>query len=436
VSPVQGSTARANRLLVLDDDPFIPRWIRKVAEHEGYDVSICTDLTTIRAVHRSARPTLILMDLTLGGGYQGLEALRLLSADRCTTPIILTGAAEPGVLHSASRFGMTLDLSMAGIIPKPIELGQLRRALAAHLHEQREVSTVDVMLSTGTESPAPVTAADAASSAKASSMADDARLRQAFEADELRVYYQPQISLRTGAVVAMEALVRWQHPLRGLISPNSFLANAERADLIRSLTFFVLESALDECRGWMRAGQPVSVSVNLSTSLLHEPTLPDTVEALLERYRVPPGCLTFEVDESAAIGHVHDVLDALTRLRFKGCRLSLDNFGTGFSSLVELRNLPFSQLKIDKAYVHEARTHQAARGIVEAVIEFGHRIGLEIVAEGVEDRETLALLKDAGCDLAQGFLISRPVDAEAVSAMLGATAQPIQKTRAFGSRAN
>ncbi len=116
VSPLESSTARANRLLVLDDDPFIPRWIRKVAEHEGYDVSICTDLTTIRAVHRSARPTLILMDLTLGGGYQGLEALRLLSAERSTTPIILTGAAEPGVLHSASRFGMTLDLSMAGII--------------------------------------------------------------------------------------------------------------------------------------------------------------------------------------------------------------------------------------------------------------------------------------------------------------------------------
>jgi EAL domain-containing protein (putative c-di-GMP-specific phosphodiesterase class I)/CheY-like chemotaxis protein len=432
VSPLEGSIARANRLLVLDDDPFIPRWIRKVAEHEGYDVSICTDLTTIRAVHRSARPTLILMDLTLGGGYQGLEALRLLSAERCTTPIILTGSAEPGVLHSASRFGMTLDLSMAGIIPKPIELGQLRRTLAAHLHEQRETSTVDVMLAGGGESSATDSAAAKANSA----VADEARLRQAFEADELRVYYQPQISLRTGAVVAMEALVRWQHPLRGLISPNAFLASAERADLIRSLTFFVLESALDECRGWARAGQPVSISVNLATSLLHEPTLPDTVEAMLERFHVAPGCLTFEVDESAAIGHVHDVLDALTRLRFKGCRLSLDNFGTGFSSLVELRNLPFSQLKIDKAYVHEARTHQAARGIVEAVIEFGHRIGLEIVAEGVEDRETLTLLKEAGCDLAQGFLISRPVDAAAVAAMLGSAAQPVAKPRALGSRAN
>jgi EAL domain-containing protein (putative c-di-GMP-specific phosphodiesterase class I)/CheY-like chemotaxis protein len=430
VSPLEGSTARANRLLVLDDDPFIPRWIRKVAEHEGYDVSICTDLTTIRAVHRSARPTLILMDLTLGGGYQGLEALRLLSAEHSTTPIILTGSAEPGVLHSASRFGMTLDLSMADIIPKPIELGQLRRALAAHLHEQREVSTVDLMLSANE-------AADSSTEASANSTAasDEARLRQAFEADELRVYYQPQISLRTGAVVAMEALVRWQHPLRGLISPTSFLANAERADLIRSLTFFVLETALDECHGWSRAGQPVSISVNLATSLLHEPTLADDVEALLERYHVAPGCLTFEVDESAAIGHVHDVLDALTRLRFKGCRLSLDNFGTGFSSLVELRNLPFSQLKIDKAYVHETRSHQAARGIVEAVIEFGHRIGLEIVAEGVEDRETLTLLKEAGCDLAQGFLISRPVDAAAVAAMLDTT-PPVAKTRASGSRAN
>jgi CheY-like chemotaxis protein len=142
VSPVPTVRPRANRLLVLDDDPFVPRWIRQVAEHEGYDVNVSADLQNVRTLYRAFRPTLILIDLTLGG-YQGLDALRLLAAERCIVPVILTGAAEAGVLHSASRFGMTLDLSMAGIIAKPIELGQLRRALAAHvLGKQDDDSSV------------------------------------------------------------------------------------------------------------------------------------------------------------------------------------------------------------------------------------------------------------------------------------------------------
>jgi EAL domain-containing protein (putative c-di-GMP-specific phosphodiesterase class I)/CheY-like chemotaxis protein len=401
VGAIDALNAHANRLLILDEDPFVPRWVRNVAEHEGYDVEICTDWQTVRTICRTSRPTLILMDLTIGGGYEGLEALRLLAGERCTTPVVLTGSAGPGVLQTASHFGMTLDLSMAGILPKPIELGQLRRTLTTHLHAHQPSSRVDRMLN---ESPA--------------TPADEARLREAFEAGELRVYYQPQISLRTGAVAAIEALVRWQHPLRGLISPHSFLQLAERAGLIRAITFFVLRSALDECRGWSRAGRSISVSINIAPALLHDPTFPDDIEAQVENAGMGPSSLTLEIDESAAIGHVRDLVDALTRLRLNGYRLSLDNFGTGFSSLVELRNLPLSQLKIDKAYVLEARSRHSARGIVEAVIEFGHRIGFEIVGEGVEDRESLGFLKEAGCDLAQGFLISRPLDAATLTSLL------------------
>src|SRR5262249_24601450 len=149
--------------------------------------------------------------LTLGG-YQGLDALRLLAAERCTVPVILTGAAEAGVLHSASRFGMTLDLSMAGIIAKPIELGQLRRALAAHVlgQDEDDTSVIGRMLREGREG----------TDSAAGRPDDDSRLRAAFDAGELRVHYQPQVSLATGAVVGVEALVRWQHPTRGLISPN------------------------------------------------------------------------------------------------------------------------------------------------------------------------------------------------------------------------
>jgi EAL domain-containing protein (putative c-di-GMP-specific phosphodiesterase class I)/ActR/RegA family two-component response regulator len=421
VSPVQTVRPRANRLLVLDDDPFVPRWIRQVAEHEGYDVTVSGDLQTVRTLYRTFRPTLILIDLTLGG-YQGLDALRLLAAERCTMPVILTGAAEAGVLHSASRFGMTLDLSMAGIIAKPIELGQLRRALAAHVHGSADddTSVIARMLRDGV-------AADVATRRDAQ-RDDEPRLRAAFDAGELRVHYQPQVALATGAVVGVEALVRWQHPTRGLVSPNSFLPLAERMGLIRPLTMFVLESALEEVRGWARAGQPVNVAVNLSGSLLNDPKLADDIERLCEAKMVSPEKLTLEISESATIGHVQEIADALTRLRVKGCRLALDNFGTGFSSLVELRTLPFSQLKIDKTFVGEATSRPAARGIVDAVIEFGHKIGFQIVAEGVETREALVLLKDAGCDLAQGFLISRPVDAVALGRQLATGGPQAQQT--------
>jgi EAL domain-containing protein (putative c-di-GMP-specific phosphodiesterase class I)/ActR/RegA family two-component response regulator len=416
VSPVQTVRPRANRLLVLDDDPFVPRWIRQVAEHEGYDVNVSADLQNVRTLYRAFRPTLILIDLTLGG-YQGLDALRLLAAERCVVPVILTGAAEAGVLHSASRFGMTLDLSMAGIIAKPIELGQLRRALAAHVlgKQDEDTSVIGRMLREGREN---LTGGDAASRQD-----DEARLRTAFNAGELRVHYQPQVALASGRVVGVEALVRWQHPTRGLVSPNSFLPLAERLGLIQPLTMFVLASALEEVRGWARAGQPVSVAVNLSTTMLSEPRLAEDIARLCEQATVSPDQLTLEISENATIGHLQALADALMRLRARGFRLALDNFGTGFSSLVELRSLPFSQLKIDKTFVNEATTRPAARAIVDAVIEFGHKIGFQIVAEGVETREAMVLLKEAGCDLAQGFLISRPVDAVALGRQLAAGPQ-------------
>jgi EAL domain-containing protein (putative c-di-GMP-specific phosphodiesterase class I)/CheY-like chemotaxis protein len=416
VSPVQTVRPRANRLLVLDDDPFVPRWIRQVAEHEGYDVNVSADLQNVRTLYRAFRPTLILIDLTLGG-YQGLDALRLLAAERCVVPVILTGAAEAGVLHSASRFGMTLDLSMAGIIAKPIELGQLRRALAAHVlgKQDEDTSVIGRMLREGREN---LTGGDTATRHD-----DEARLRTAFNAGELRVHYQPQVSLASGAVVGVEALVRWQHPTRGLVSPNSFLPLAERIGLIQPLTMFVLGSALEEVRGWARAGQPVSVAVNLSATMLNEPRLAEDIAGLCEQAMVSPDKLTLEISENATIGHLQTLADALMRLRERGFRLALDNFGTGFSSLVELRSLPFSQLKIDKTFVNEATTRPAARAIVDAVIEFGHKIGFQIVAEGVETREAMVLLKEAGCDLAQGFLISRPVDAVALGRQLAAGPQ-------------
>lgn len=431
MGPCEAIPSRSNRLLVIDDDPFVPRWIRQVAEREGYDVTVSADPQAVRTICRSLQPTLVLIDLTLGG-YQGLDVLRLLAAEQCAAPIVLTGAAELPVLQSAARFGESLDLAMAGTLAKPIDLGHLRRTLATHAQTAEQPGPDRA----ASDQPTPIDGRLAAdNAARWAGHPDEPGLRAAFSRNELRVFYQPQISLRTGRVVGVEALVRWQHPTRGLITPHSFLPVAEHADLMRPLTLFVLAQAIEQSRRWAAAGQPVSIAVNLFPALLRDPLLPDEIARLVERARIAPELLTLELAESATIGHAQEVIDGLMRLRLKGCRLSLDNFGAGFSSLIELRHMPFSQLKIDRSFILEARTRRAARAIVDAVIEFGHKLGLEIVGEGVEDRETLALLREAGCDLAQGFLISRPVDEETMAEVLVANAASGTEGRRYMTRA-
>ena len=236
-------------------------------------------------------------------------------------------------------------------------------------------------------------------------------LRRALERDELVLYYQPKVSISTAEVVGAEALVRWQHPERGLVFPDAFIPLAEQTGLIEPLTTYVLGAALTQARAWMDAGQPLMVSVNLSARHLLDERLPRQVADLLVAHGVPADLLELEVTESAVITEPVRAQRLLGAIDALGVRLSIDDFGAGYTSLGQLKNLPFTELKIDKSFIMNMGKDPRDALIVQSIVDLGHHLALRIVAEGVETSAALADLTTFGCDIAQGYYLSPPLTA-------------------------
>ena len=255
-------------------------------------------------------------------------------------------------------------------------------------------------------------------------------LRRAIEADELEVHYQPKADARSGHVVGCEALVRWLSPVHGYIAPSEFVAYAERTGAIRLLTSWVLRSALRQLRSWQDAGLELSVAVNLSVADLTDPDLGLEIISLLEETCAAPSRVILEITESTVMRELANTIRIMDQLRSLGVRFAIDDFGTGYSSLASLQRLPVDELKIDRAFVHElAATSGNDSVIVRSTIDLGHAMGLKVVAEGVEDESTLRMLRTLGCDLAQGYLLSRPLPAREFSDWVTARAKPESLTQ-------
>jgi diguanylate cyclase len=236
-------------------------------------------------------------------------------------------------------------------------------------------------------------------------------LRTALAGQQLVVHYQPKVDLRTGDVHGVEALVRWDHPTRGLLYPDQFLDLVEEAGLMRSLTRVVLQIALDQVATWWAHGQHLSVAVNLSASSLVDAELPDQVAAILAARNLAPCVLQLEITEEFLMADRERARAILARLRQSGIQISIDDFGTGYSSLSYLRDLPIDELKIDRSFVAPMSDDARAAALVASIIALGHSLGLRMVAEGVEDDVTYTALARLACDQAQGFVVSRPVPA-------------------------
>lgn len=243
-------------------------------------------------------------------------------------------------------------------------------------------------------------------------------LRRAIERDELFLVYQPQLHVAERRVRGVEALVRWRHPQRGLISPDQFIGLAEESGLIRPLTQWVLEAALRQCGAWRAAGIDLAVAVNLSARNVHEPSLPTIVGDLLVQYQVPPGWLTLEITESAMVEDPSGALVTLTRLSNLGIQLEIDDFGTGYSSLGYLKRLPVRGLKVDRTFVQHLVEDPNDAAIVASTVGLAHSLGLHVVAEGVESLEALEALGLMGCDVVQGYYLSRPLTAAGLEGWL------------------
>jgi EAL domain-containing protein (putative c-di-GMP-specific phosphodiesterase class I) len=228
-------------------------------------------------------------------------------------------------------------------------------------------------------------------------------------ADQVVPYFQPKARLLDGQVHAVEALVRWQHPLRGLVPPDDFIPIVESTDLVRPLTLHVLDRSLRQAATWAAAGRPLVVAVNLSARNLLDPRLVDDVRALLLGHGLPASSLSLEITESAVMDDPVRAQSVLEGLAALGVQLSVDDFGTGYSSLAYLARLPVSEVKVDRAFVRRMTTERRDAAVVRSVVDLGHSLGLRVVAEGVEDQDCYDALRDMGCDIAQGYLLSRPL---------------------------
>ncbi|WP_298282689.1 EAL domain-containing protein [Novosphingobium sp.] len=244
-------------------------------------------------------------------------------------------------------------------------------------------------------------------------------LDEAVEQGEIFLLYQPKLDLRSNRIVSVEALVRWQHPVRGFLRPDIFIPLAERNDRIGGLTLHVLSLALADLQKWHADARDLTCAVNISAKLLTEPAFLGRLQALITASGINPQWLTLEVTESAAMHDPDVAAAALRSFRDMGIAISMDDYGTGQSTLSYLKQLPLSELKIDRSFVQFAHQNRGDGALVRSTIDLAHELGLKVVAEGVEDTECLAFLTSVGCDMAQGYLISKPVPAADISAMTG-----------------
>lgn len=248
-------------------------------------------------------------------------------------------------------------------------------------------------------------------------------MREAIDHQEFLLHYQPKVSLKTGIVGGVEALVRWQHPLRQLIPPDEFIPLAEHTGLIEPITRYVIEEALKQIRQLREEHADLSVAVNLSARSLLDENFPDYVAESLRRFKVPPSSIQFEITESTVVSDPKRALGVLSRLSQMGVLLSIDDFGTGYSSLSQLRRLPLDEIKIDKSFVLNMMADENDLVIVRSTIDLGRNLGLQVVAEGVETKDIWDKLNELGCDYAQGFYNSRPMPGDELMRWLSVTSK-------------
>ncbi len=373
------------RLLVVDDDPRICHLIAHSVKGMGFVVHPLNHPEELKPVYREFHPDVILLDLQMPGS-DGIQVLRQLAGWGCAASIVIFSGMENEILRSAERLGVMYGLKMDAVLQKPVAVGEIRKCLKELVETESVLTAVDKPIS-------------------------EASLSAAIVCDELTVHYQPKVTHRTNCVIGVEALARWSHPHHGLIPPDRFIPLAEETELIVPLTFKVLERAFCDIRQWCIKRPDFMLAVNVSPLCLANRDFPDLLSEMLEKCNFEPSQLILEITESTAFGCPEYLLDTIIRLRLKGIHFSMDDFGIGQSTLERLYSFPYSELKLDKSFVMDVMESEGAAIIVRSTVDLGHCLGLKVVAEGIEDQHTLDWIFGLGCDMAQGFHISPPLDA-------------------------
>lgn len=384
---------RSLRVIAIDDDPFELKLITHQLSRLGQDdVAVFTDpVEALDQIDKAGVDAfdLIFCDLQMPG-IDGVAFQRRLVRSHFAGQLVLFSGEDDRTVQAAANLARRQNLRLLGILKKPINIDALRKILVA---------------------AAPVADIAAKPNQK---MYSPEELRRAIEQGELVSYFQPKVLLSDGRPIEAECLVRWQHPIDGMIFPNQFIPVAEENGLIDALTQTVLTAALLQSAKWRKSGLSMRVAVNISMDSLCTLDFPEQVMAALEAAKMPAESLILEVTESRLMQDPVAVLDILTRLRLRRVRLSIDDFGMGHSSLAQLRDLPFDELKIDRSFVHGAHANPQKRAILQASIDMGRQLGMQTIAEGVEDIEDWKVLKELGCDLAQGYFCARPMPGDMI----------------------
>jgi EAL domain-containing protein (putative c-di-GMP-specific phosphodiesterase class I) len=385
------------RLLVVDDERVQQTLVSRAVTPMGFHVDAAANLHEATAHLLAHNYDAVVLDLSLGE-TEGISLFRALRDARSDPILIFLSRLDERVITASLRLASGMGLRVAGMLQKPASPCALRALL-------RE---------------APVRPARAAEPEHCPPSI--AELADAVQHGVIVPHFQPQVSLRDGRVVGVEALARWPRKSGEDSPPEVFVPLAEQSGLIIPLTFHIMRAALEACGRWRLRHPGCRVAVNISPLVLADPRLPDEIERLLSETGVSPGALIAEITESCVIANPLLATEVLTRLRIKGIELSIDDFGTGHSSLLTLLRLPFSELKIDRSFISLCETDVEAWKIVRATISMARELGLRVVAEGIETESIAQLLRQVGCEVAQGWYFARAMTEAELAGWLAAYA--------------
>ncbi len=378
------------KLLVIDDEADFAEFVADVAESMDFEVMKTDNPTEFAALYNSEL-NIIVLDLFMPD-MDGIELLRFLNERKSNASIIFMSGKDKGVLHSAQEIAEEQGMNVLGVLSKPFLVKQLKDVLSKYV-DYTPTRTIGY-------SQAPLVS----------------DIRAAIDNKELYMMYQPQIKIANREVVGVEALIRWDHPSRGFISPAVFIPIAEENNLMKEITSFVTETAIKQQADWSTSGMNLRMSINMSPKNLDDLFLPEKLSSFAEKVGANINNIMIEVTETALMSDVVRYMDILTRLKMKGFNLSIDDFGTGYSSLQQLVRVPFNELKIDQAFIKNLDTDDECRTITEISILLAHELGMKVVAEGIESKAVWEILQTLGCNEGQGYWMGKPMFSDEILA--------------------
>lgn len=376
-------------VMVVDDDVLMLQQVSINLGRLAVDNIVLADNAKQALSHiaRGDRFDLIVLDLNMPE-MDGIEMMRNLAGTQYQGAIALFSGEDKRILKTAESLANAQSLFVVGSLAKPVteaELADMLNKARPTAHQEKAVQPTQV---------------DSVS---------EAELRSAIHSGRIVPFFQPKVTAKEVQIESAEVLARWQHPTRGCLSPFVFITLAEESGLIDELTFDLFDKSIALYSNWRKLGYDFTLCFNLSAITLNLVDLPELLNEAVTKYNIPTGCIELELTESQLMDNLTVSLDVLTRLRLKGFGLSIDDFGTGYSSLSQLSQIPFTELKIDRAFVHGANSDPAALAILESSIALAKKLDMTIVTEGVEDKVDWDTVVKAGSDLIQGFYIAKPM---------------------------